>query len=93
MLTCGVGFGLQLVDDVFVGAGAGHPGVLGELRLHGEADPLLAQKPLQFLKRLQAKEHQYACKHEFISQLYEDQPIDMKYFFMIDTLAKIYFGG
>ena len=55
MLTCGVGFGLQLVDDVFVGAGAGDPGVLGELRLHGEADPLLAQKPLQFLKRLQAR--------------------------------------
>ena len=55
LLTCGVGFGLQLVDDVFVGAGAGDPGVLGELRLHGQADPLLAQKPLQFLKRLQAR--------------------------------------
>ena len=55
MPTCGVGFGLQLFDNVFVGAGAGDPGVLGELRLHGEADPLLAEEPLQFLKRLQAR--------------------------------------
>ena len=54
MLTRGVGFGLQLFDNVFVGAGAGDPGVLGELRLHGEADPLLSQEPLKFLKRLQA---------------------------------------
>ena len=54
LLTCGVGFGLQLFHNMFVGAGAGDPGVLGEFRLHGEADALLSQKPLQFFKRLQA---------------------------------------
>ena len=65
-LTCGIGLGPQLFDNVVVGAGAGDSRVLGELLLHGDADVFLPQKALEFLKCLWVSVGKINCRQNLI---------------------------